>query len=141
MDADRITHNLYLGSAPKSCGSFDTVVLAAEELQDIPLNCQVIHAPLDDAVPTPDEVKTAIYAARAVRLLRRRGQKVLVTCAQGINRSALIVALSLMMDGASASEAIRKIRSRRRGTMMPPLSNRAFVKTLKRYEKMRRRYA
>ena len=140
MDADRIAHNLYLGGAPRTCGKFDAVVLAAYELQNIPLECLVLHAPLDDAVPTQKEVKTALQAAKAVRLLRRQGKKVLVTCAQGINRSALIVALSLMMDGASASEAIHKIRSRRRGTMMPPLSNRAFVKTLKRYEKMRRRY-
>lgn len=141
MDADRIAHNLYLGGAPRQCGTFDVVVLAAEELQNIPLKCKVIHAPLDDAVPTQNEVRTALQAARVIRRLRRQGAKVLVTCAQGINRSALIVALALMMEGESAKGAIHRIRTRRRRTHIPPLSNQAFVKVLRQYEKAKKQGA
>lgn len=136
MDADRITSGLYLGSAPQECGPFDVVVLAAKELQNIPLECPVIHAPLDDAKPTRDEVYTALQAAKKVRQLRRGGKKVLVTCAQGINRSALIVALVLMMNGLSARDAVKLIRAKRH-TMFKPLSNREFLKLLKKYEEVR----
>ena len=138
MDADRIASGLYLGGAPRSCGPFDVVVLAAYELQDIPLRCVVVQAPLDDAVPTQDEVQTALSAARKVQQFRRQGAKVLVTCAQGINRSALIVAMVLMMEGLSARKAIALIR-RNRKAHMKPLSNKAFVQLLKRYEEARRR--
>lgn len=137
MDADRIAPKLYLGGAPRSCGPFDVVVLAAYELQNIPLRCVVIQAPLDDAVPSKEEIKTALSAARKVQQFRRQGARVLVTCAQGINRSALIAALALMMEGLSARKAIAQIR-RNRKAHMKPLSNKAFVQVLRQYERARR---
>jgi protein-tyrosine phosphatase len=137
MDADRIASKLYLGGRPRSCGPFDVVVLAAYEHQNIPLDCIVVRAPLDDAVPTQDEVKTALSAARKVQTFRRQGARVLVTCAQGINRSALVAALALMMEGRSAHQAIKLIRQNRK-THTRPLSNEAFVQVLRRYERARR---
>ena len=98
----------------------------------------IIRAPLDDAIPSKHEIKTALQAARKIQALRKKGAKVLVTCAQGINRSAFIVALALMMDGASAKQAIKCIRQQRKGTIMKPLSNKAFVEVLKKYEEVRK---
>jgi protein-tyrosine phosphatase len=121
------------------CGPFDAVVLAARELQARPRGrCLVIHAPLRDSTPSREEIYTALLTARKVKNLRKKGANVLVTCAQGINRSALIAALALMMDGASAGEAVKHIRKKRKGTHMKPLSNRAFVRVLKKYEEVRR---
>jgi len=114
-------------------------VLAAEELQDIPLKCEVIHAPLDDAVPTKKELETALDAAWKVYNARKAGKRVLVTCAQGINRSALIVALVLMIHGMPAERAITRIRALRKGVILQPLCNQAFVKVLHQIEKNRRR--
>jgi protein-tyrosine phosphatase len=138
MDADRIAPKLYLGGAPRSCGPFDAVVLTAMELQNLPLKCQVIRAPLDDAVPSREEIKTAMRAAREVYALRRAGKRVLVTCAQGVNRSALVVALVLMMHGLPAERAIRRIRALRKAPIQP-LSNQAFVRALKNIERRARR--
>lgn len=141
MDADRIAKGLYVGSVPQTCGAFDAVVLAAEEFQDLPLRCTVIRAPLDDAVPSREEVRIALWAARQVQKLRKKGARVLVTCAQGRNRSALIAALVLMMDGLSVDQAIQLIRERRTRTPYggKPLTNMAFIKVLKDYEKMKNR--
>ena len=139
MDADRIAPGLYLGGAPSSCGPFDAVVLTAMEIQNLPLKCQVIRAPLDDAVPTKNEIKTAMRAAREVYKLRRTGKKVLVTCAQGVNRSALVTALVLMMHGLPADRAIRRIRALRKGAPMRPLSNLAFVQALRDIERRARK--
>lgn len=137
MDADMIAKGLYLGSVPRSCGPFDVVVLAAREYQDIPLPCLMLRAPLDDAKPTKREVQTALLAARKVHELRQQGNKVLVTCALGKNRSALIAALVLMMGGDTANQAIERILERRKNIPYggTPLTNKAFVELLKRYEK------
>jgi protein-tyrosine phosphatase len=111
------------------------------EYQDLSLPCKVIHAPLDDSVPTKSDIAVALSAARQVQALRRRGAKVLVTCAQGRNRSALIAALALMMDGATAKQAAHLILERRVHTPlgMKPLSNMAFIEVLKEYESARRK--
>jgi len=146
MDADHIIPRLYLGSSPLvfSCDAFDVVVLAARELQKPPQGrCRVIQAPLDDTHhPTRGEVLTALQAARKVRLELRRGRRVLVSCAAGINRSALIVAMVLMMNGTSAQEAIQRIRQKRKPpwpwNTMKPLSNLAFVQILQTYEKAKK---
>jgi protein-tyrosine phosphatase len=138
MDYDRIAPGLYLGGHLNSCGPFDVVVLAAQEFQEKPRGrCRIIHAPFNDTHrPSREEVLTALKAAKKVRSELRHGRQVLVTCAAGINRSALIVALVLMMEGASARQAIRRIRARRRGTIIQPLSNPAFIQVLKKYEEV-----
>lgn len=140
VDADKIAPGLYIGSVPRSCGSFDAVVLAAWEYQDVSLRCLVIRAPLEDAAPTKQQVKLALLAARQVHALLRAGNKVLVTCAQGRNRSALIVGLALMMDGMSAKQAIRRIVEKRKGAAFgaKALTNSAFVRVLERYESIKK---
>jgi protein-tyrosine phosphatase len=145
MDADRIIPGLYLGSSPLvyDCSRFDVVVLAARELQQPPYgSCRVIHAPFNDTrQPSREEVLTALQAARKVRAELQHGQRVLVSCAAGINRSALIVALVLMMEGASASQAIRLVRNKRKPpwpwNTMVPLANPAFVQILQCYKQMK----
>jgi len=109
IDADRIAPKLYIGGEPETCGPFDVVVLAAEELQDIPLKCEVIHAPLDDAVPTKKELETALDAAWKVYNARK------------------------------AERAIQRIRTLRKGVVLQPLCNQAFVKVLHQIEKNRKK--
>lgn len=43
----------------------------------------------------------------------KRGQRVLIRCQAGLNRSSLVTALVLMRDGMSAEEAISLIREKR----------------------------
>jgi protein-tyrosine phosphatase len=137
VGADQIARGLYIGGVLQTCGPFDVVVLAAREFQDLSLPCKVIHAPLDDSVPTKSDIALALSAARQVQALRRRGAKVLVTCAQGRNRSALIVALVLMMEGMSADQAIQRVVERRKSAPfgLKALTNRDFIKVLREYER------
>jgi protein-tyrosine phosphatase len=119
------------------------VVLCAKELQNLrfPAKVHVIKAPLDDGPPpTATELRMAISAARTVHHFRKKGKRVLVTCAQGVNRSSFVAALALMLDGRPPNMAIHAIRENRKPPIgMTPLSNRHFVAELERLG--RRRYA
>jgi len=136
IDAHRIAPKLWMGSrpSPAACKVFDVIVLAAEEHQpDLP-DVHVVRAPIDDAKPTPREVELALRAAKVVNLQRRKGRRVLVSCYMGVNRSGLVTALALMLNGSSAQSAIRRIRAARKVDGYTPLSNPHFVALLKHLE-------
>jgi len=135
-DLDRVAHNLFVGKAPP-CGGLvgwplDTVVLTAMEYQP-PSSCfpgmEVLRANLDDSgAPILErEVREALTVGAKVSRRLRRGKAVLVTCAQGRNRSGMVAAIALIMAGADANEAITRIR-KARGPMA--LSNPAFVRVV-----------
>jgi len=134
----RLMGNLWIGDAPPVGYAlyrkdFDCVVLMAREYQ--PGNCfdaiSVIHAPIDDGELTKTEAIRAVQAAREVVARLGRGEKVLVTCAAGLNRSALVCALALMFGSSrmrtdDAIALIRMVRSPH------ALSNPHFVNFLRR---------
>ena len=103
---------------------FDVVVLAAIEYQPESLPGHLtLHAPLDDSGPPPTPTERALikYAAKDVARRVRAGQRVLVTCHQGRNRSGVIAGLALVELGVSGKEAAKRIRRLRNG-----LTNRYF---------------
>jgi protein-tyrosine phosphatase len=132
-----IVPGLYVGSkpAPGAHACVDAIVLAAEEYQPPAAlfpGAEVIHAPLDDAPDRPmrkDEIEIATKAgSRVARRLRSR-KKVLVTCAMGLNRSALIAALALNEVYAMGPEEIIARIRQARGTWA--LSNPNFERLLR----------
>jgi protein tyrosine/serine phosphatase len=151
IEASRVGPKLWVGSFPSADlkgRGFDAVALCAAEKQNIEPNIPTLRVHLDDAEFTDDEMNEvfahAHKAARLVSRIRRRGGRVLVTCRAGINRSALVAAISLMMlDGLSAEQAVNQIRNTRgprtmEGWGMLPLSNKSFVRALQRYHDARR---
>jgi len=132
-----ILPRLYQGSFPPP-GSYlskkgiRVLALCAIELQPPATNftgVQVLRCPLHDTYDplTADErvmlQRIATHLAAAVR----GGKKVLVSCAQGINRSGLLTALTLReLTGMSGLDAVRLIRRKRPGA----LSNESFVALL-----------
>jgi protein-tyrosine phosphatase len=64
-----------------------------------------------DAQEVPDEAQL-LQIAKIVNAFRAKG-KTLVHCQAGLNRSALVSALALVLDGIPASEAITLLRERR----------------------------
>lgn len=138
LDADEVAPGLWVGRTPPDgtkLRGIDMVVLAAIELQPVLVGVRTLRCPLDDHEPTPTEAKRAWKCAEEVVRLRQRGQKVLVACHLGVNRSAWIAAMVLMQEGMTAQQAIQRIRQRRHapgGAM--PLSNRAFVRVLERLD-------
>jgi protein-tyrosine phosphatase len=121
MNANEVIPGLYQGSKPEpGCYDADVIILMAEEYQPrshyFPCTRLVVHAPIDDnpAYMKPDErdavVKASDYAARALRA----GQRVLITCNMGLNRSGVVTALTLRRTyGMSPDQAIGLVRRAR----------------------------
>jgi hypothetical protein len=131
--ANHIDDKLWQGEFPHSdewgrlsTKGFGAVVLCAQELQprdefDFFPGVELILAPMDDAVLTDEEVAAATFAARRALAYLHRGQRVLVTCAAGRNRSGLVSALVLMMRrGMTGEEAVRRVQSRRKDALTNP---------------------
>lgn len=142
FDANRIYQGLYQGSRPPQ-GSFlqrngfRAVVLCAEEHQppaSLFPGVAVIHAPNDDdfeRLPTRDELRLALGAARQLVPILAGGGRVLSTCFAGRNRSGLVSGLTLhLWLGCSGDQAIRMIKA----TRPRALSNPGFLTVLSRLQ-------
>jgi protein-tyrosine phosphatase len=135
-----VARRLLQGSAPP-CGSHlpvDLVVLCAEEYQLAPAvyghrpfgrRARVLRVPLTDGGQPLSVRRTrwALDAAVEVARTYSNGETVLVTCAAGLNRSGLVVALALLEFGVDVNTAIGAIR-RARGAQA--LCNPHFVQFL-----------
>ena len=100
---------------------FDVIVLAAEEYQpDLP-GYEVMKVPLDDSGPPPSPADRARIRAAASEIARRirAGQRVLVTCWQGRNRSGVLSGLALVELGLPRERAVSRIRRYRDGLTNP----------------------
>ncbi|MFM2152758.1 MAG: hypothetical protein RL199_1193 [Pseudomonadota bacterium] len=125
LDADEVADRLWQGGAPPldarvRRAGFDLLVLCAEEYQppeEAFAGVRVLHAPNEDAPDiTPRQWRGALDASREVAAALRRGEKVLVTCAAGLNRSGLVSALAMLRlagAGADASAIVAQVQSRR----------------------------
>jgi protein-tyrosine phosphatase len=135
--ASEILPRLYQGGFPPSGDYLSkqgirVLALCARELQppdtDYP-GVQVLRCPLNDQYEplTPDERVMAQRIALKLAHAVRGGRKVLITCAMGINRSGLIMALTIReLTGMAGIDAVRLIRRKRSGA----LTNESFVRAL-----------
>jgi hypothetical protein len=80
----------------------------------------------DGALGTADTARV-VRAARWVHARWQAGDRVLVRCQAGLNRSGLVTALVLVLDGWQPGEAIAHLRDRRSPHV---LCNRQFVRWL-----------
>ena len=115
-----------LYGSPKAAG-FAAVALCAREYQPSESKfkgSRVIYAPMDDRAIDSDILYTAEVAAERVMAHVMAGDRVLVTCAMGKNRSGLVVGLCLVnLYNISGAEAVEIIQGNRPGA----LSNDTFV--------------
>lgn len=131
LEANRVAPKLWVGSSPPlelAKEGFDLSVLCAVEDQT-PRDIETFHVPLIDVEKKPDVEVLGMAFAAAVRIndARSAGQRVLVTCVAGVNRSAFVAALALVRGGWTPEGAIEKIRERRVPQVdMTPLCNRVF---------------
>lgn len=137
LDATKLCSGLYQGSAPRSAplvlgDGFSTVVFAACEIQPpehVLMGLEALRCPLTDDYERPvSEVEWMAVSgcAGAVARRLRAGQRVLVTCAQGRNRSGLISARAMTLLGWTPKDAVRHIQSVRTYA----LTNPRFVEAL-----------
>ncbi len=113
---------------------FDLRINVAYELDPnkylFPSKCHM-NFRLDDTENHAQVLSQAPEVFRAVERVkeaRARGRRVLVTCAQGRNRSALVAAEYLVQCGNRPADVVRKIQERRANA----LTNTAFVAWLHR---------
>lgn len=138
MDADCIYPNLWQGSAPVpgthlQDAGFGSLILCAQEYQppgDLFPGVNVIHAPNNDCdTLTKDQLSSAIRAARQAANAVRAGQKVLITCYLGWNRSGLVSALTLyFLTKWPGWRCVQQVKAYREGG----LGNPYFVKLVER---------
>lgn len=135
-DFDRIIPGLYVGAFPAPGDilprNFDTIVFCAKDFQppkeEYP-GIEIIRARMVDDELTAQQEVIARQAALAIAQRVRDGKQVLVTCAAGINRSAFIAAVTLvMLTGKPGWWALNLVRSLRKPPpgQVPVLSNRDF---------------
>lgn len=140
-DASNIAPRLWIGAKPpldRSYPGIDMIVLCAAEYQPRKFphyDKSLIHCPIpDDALDTMEQGR-ALTAAKHVASALKSGKRVLSTCQQGRNRSALVAALALgMISRATPDQVIQLIREKRMATC---LTNPHFCEYLVKYARNR----
>lgn len=136
LDSTPLFSGLHIGSAPSQPSAvgeqFDCLVLCAREYQPgherFP-GVRVAHFPFDDVRrPAPIDIAMAKSAAEFVARRLGRGERVLVTCMAGRNRSGFVCAITLhLVTGAPGTQCADFIAKRRTGPDgHPALTNTAF---------------
>lgn len=119
LDASQVFMRLWVGSQPpfdRDLPDFDMLVLCAQELQPahVEFHGRVVRCPVPDGVLEPRQIARVLMTSRAVAQALAAGQRVLVTCQAGINRSALVASLALArVTRMSAEELVVLMRRAR----------------------------
>jgi hypothetical protein len=107
---------LWFGGAPepRPPEEFDFIVnLVAPWARYDPNGIECVNVAVEDGEVTAEVAKQFGDLAHEVNRRRDLGQTILVHCQVGLNRSATVVALALMLRGMAASDAIRLLREKR----------------------------
>ncbi len=107
--------------------SYDTIVTLYADALPAAWGVEEIRYGFPDSSLTPTAIGKALRLAVLAHARWTAGERVLIRCQAGVNRSGLVMALVLMLAGRSAEEAIALIRERRAPAV---LSNRHFVRWL-----------
>ena len=106
---------------------FDLVVTLYADAQPVPWEVEELRFGFPDSSLTPRAIERAVALSAHAHSRWQSGARVLVRCQAGVNRSGLVMAMTLMRHGLSATDAIGLIRERRGPAA---LSNRHFVRWL-----------
>lgn len=101
-DYNRITKNV-----------FDAVVTMYAWAAPVDWHVEELRLGIMDSAVDPDNIGQVIDAARWAHHRWQTGKKTLIRCQAGLNRSGLVTALVLMLDGLSPEEAITLLREKR----------------------------
>jgi hypothetical protein len=136
LDCSNVARRLWVGAKPpfdRHLPDFDTLVLCAQELQPavVAFRGRILRCPLPDGELTQRQLRLVLESGRNVAGELHGGKTVLVTCAQGVNRSALVAGLGLgLVTYLSADQIVAILRARRAANC---LYNAHFRSILTRY--------
>ena len=102
---------------------FDVVVTLYADAQPAPWGVEEFRFGFPDSGLSDFAATKAIRLARIAHTRWTAGERVLIRCQAGVNRSGLVMALVLMLEGFTADEAVQHIRQCRSPFV---LSNRNF---------------
>lgn len=110
--------SLWVGGKPpcdRDMPGFDMVVLCAREYQpEMTFKGRVIRCPIPDGPLSGLELRYAFASSKVIAKALAARQRILVTCAAGINRSVLVACLALArVTRLGADDLIRIMRVRR----------------------------
>ncbi len=111
-----IAPGLWFGGAPepRAPEGFDFIVnLVAAWARYDPNGIECVNVAVEDGEVTAEVAQQFADLAHEVNRRRDLGQTILVHCQVGLNRSATVVALALMLRGMKAKDAIRLLREKR----------------------------
>ena len=120
-------HYAGLYDHPGTVFPFDLVVTLYGDAQPAPWGVREVRFGFPDGPLSEFAIGHAIELALQAHAAWRRNQQVLIRCQAGGNRSGLVSARVLMLEGYSADEAIALLRRKRSGVV---LSNRHFERWL-----------
>lgn len=136
VEADEIIRGMWQGSRPTSVADlrsagFDTLVLCAAEIQPgshALRGIRYIRCPLvDGPFMTEGMWDTAFETACAVAGCVAEGNRVLVTCQAGLNRSGLVSAIALhVLTGMTGRECVDHVQLCRPGSLFNPVFTHAL---------------
>jgi len=128
LEASRLLTRIWQGSYPQGGDflkrrNFQVLALCAKELQtpEKYSGISIYLCPMNDAELTEDEAGRARQAALRLADCWRRGDRLLITCAAGLNRSGLVSALTIrqILD-CTGEEAVEQVRSNRHRSLFNP---------------------
>ena len=111
----------------RRCHPFDLVVTLYADAQPAPWEVEELRFGFPDSHLTPKGIERAVALSAHAHSRWQSGARVLIRCQAGVNRSGLVMALTLMRHGLNATDAIGLIREGRGPAV---LSNRHFVRWL-----------
>jgi hypothetical protein len=132
LTTSAVATRLFQGSVPIPGSQIpcDLLILCAEEFQFPGANrkklfghrATVLHCPLTDMGQplSPHRIRDAFNAAVEAARVYLNGGTVVITCAAGLNRSGLVMALTLLELGVEPRHAIDVIRRARPGALCNP---------------------
>lgn len=119
-DASNIAPRLWIGARPpldRSYPGVDLIVLCAAEYQPRSFphyDKALLNCPIPDDALSKAEQSRVLIAAQAVARELKDGGRVLVTCQQGKNRSALVACLALaQITKATPEQLVDLVRKKR----------------------------
>lgn len=125
-DATPIAPRLWIGSKPpvdRNLTNVDVVGLCAMEFQPERLAGQqaLLRCPIDDSILTMPELQLVLQTSAAVAKSIVEGKRVLVTCQQGRNRSAFVIAFALhQLTTMSGEQIVAHIKKHRANALTNP---------------------
>ena len=134
----------YRGVANYDLAGVDTIVLCADNFQYegrewlFGKDVKLLRCPFADTHTIPAaEWRVVRHTANTIASRYKQGETVLVTCAAGINRSALVMALGMLeiWPEMSAEQVIDTIRRRRKLDFGEALFNQKFVELIHDHKK------